>query len=285
MSFLKGEARATKDPPSFPPLPGLKESSLVVGWSSDAAKLGNKVIDYLNKTLSGQKLYGIEPVEFYPLGGVTVEDNVALFPESTFYICPGKGLVIFKSTPPAYDWYKFLKLVLDIAEKFRVKEIHTLGGMVSLGAHSNPTELMATFSSPEFKQELSSYQMVSDWDYETPPGQRPTLNSFLLWEARNRSIPAVAIWVPVPFYLVTLSDPRAEKKVLEFFDRRFSLRLDFSDLDDAIKKQNIQLAGIRNEHPDIDGIIKKLESNQSLSAEENQKLIKDIEGLIKGTSA
>jgi len=271
-----------KDPLKFSWQPELQSSSLVVGWSVDAGKLGAKVTDYLNRKLGGQSFCEIEPVEFFTLGGVTIEDDLVQFPESKFYSCPGKNLVVFRSAPPSYEWYKFLTLILDTAEHYcHVKEIHTIGGMVSLSAHTTPRELLGTFNSPELKKALSHYNLAEGLDYETPPGQRPTLNSFLLWAAKRRNIPGVNLWVPIPFYLVAVGDPKAQRRVLEFFNQRFDLGIDFSDLDEEIRQQNQIIAEVRNGFPDIDESIRRLESNLRLSEEESQGLVKEIEKLLK----
>jgi len=271
-----------KDPLKFSWQPELQSSSLVVGWSVDAGKLGAKVTDYLNRKLGGQSFCEIEPVEFFTLGGVTIEDDLVQFPESKFYSCPGKNLVVFRSAPPSYEWYKFLTLILDTAEHYcHVKEIHTIGGMVSLSAHTAPRELLGTFNSPELKKALSHYNLAEGLDYETPPGQRPTLNSFLLWAAKRRNIPGVNLWVPIPFYLVAVGDPKAQRRVLEFFNQRFDLGIDFSDLDEEIRQQNQIIAEVRNGFPDIDESIRRLESNLRLSEEESQGLVKEIEKLLK----
>ncbi len=262
--------------------PKLQSPSLVVGWSADASKLGARVTDYLNRKLGGQSFCEIEPVEFFPLGGVTIEDDLVQFPESKFYACPKNDLVVLESAPPSYEWYKFLNLILDIAEHYcHVKELYTIGGMVSLSAHTAPRELLSTFNSPELKKVLSHYNLVGGLNYETPPGHRPTLSSFLLWTARRRSIPGVSLWVPIPFYLLTVDDYKAQKRVLEFFNQRFDLRIDFSDLDAEIKSQNEKLAQARNGFPDIDEFIRRLESNLRLSEEENQKLVTEVERFLK----
>jgi len=235
------------------------------------------VTDYLNRKLGGKNFGEIEPVEFFSLGGVVVEDDLVKFPESKFYSCPDKNLVIFRSDPPSYEWYKFLSLILDTAEYYcRTTEIYTIGGMVSLAAHTTPRELIGTFNSPELKKALSQYNISGELDYETPPGQRPTLNSFLLWVARRRNIPGISLWVPIPFYLVAVEDPKAQRRVLEFFNQRFDLRIDLSDLDEEIKQQNQLIAEVRNSFPDIDESISRLERNLRLSEEENQKLVQEI---------
>ena len=262
--------------------PELQSPSLVIGWSVDAGKLGTRVTDYLNKKLGGQSFCEIEPVEFFPLGGVTIEDDLVQFPESKFYVCPNKDLIVLKSHPPGYEWYKFLNTVLDAAgHGCPVKELYAIGGMVSLGAHTAPRELLVTFNSLEMQKALSSYNLAGIEDYETPHGRRPTLNSFLLWTGKRRSIPGVTLWVPVPFYLVAVDDPRAQRKVLEFLNQRLDLGLDLSDLDEEIRQQNRLIAEVRNNFPHIDGAIKRLESNLMLSAEENQKLAKEIGELLR----
>ncbi len=258
--------------------PELKNPSLLVIWHEDVSQIGTRVADYLNRKLAYQSLAEIEPAEFFPLGGVMVEDNLIQFPESRFYLCPSNELIFLKSDPPSYEWHKFLDLVLDIAQNhLHVKEVYTVGGMVSLAAHTTPRQLMAVFNSTELKQALRQYRLAGELDYKTPPGQRPTLSSFLLWTARRRNIPGVNLWVPVPFYLLAVGDPGAEKKTLEFFNQRFGLQIDLTDLDEEIRRQNTRLAELRGQSPDIDQLISKLESTLGLSPEESEKLVKGVE--------
>ncbi len=271
-----------KDPFKLSWQPELQDSSLIVGWSMDTGKLGTKVTDCLNRKLASESFCEIDPVEFFSLGGVMVEEDLVQFPESKFYASPRNNLVILKSAPPRYEWYRFLNLVLDVAERYcHVKEIITIGGMVSINAHTAPRELMGTFNSPEVKRNLSHYNLASGMEYETPPGQRPTLNSFLIWAAKRRNIPGFSLWVPIPFYLITVDDARAQRMVLELFNQKFSLGLDFSELEEEIKRQNQMMADMRNASPDIDKYIRRLEHNLMLSNEESQRLVKEIEKLFR----
>ncbi len=282
MNSSRREREGMIEPLKFSWQPELQHPSLVIGWSADASKLGSKITDYLNRKLGGQSFAEIEPVEFSPLGGVTIENDLAQFPESKFYVCSKNNLVVLKSEPPRHEWYKFLNLILDIAEHHcHVKELYTIGGMISLSAHTAPRQLRGTFNSPELKKALSPYNLAGDLDYETPPGQRPTLNSFLLWAAKRRNIPGVSLWVPIPFYLIAVDDPKAQKRVLEFLNQRADLGIDFSDLDEEIIWQNKKLAEVRNSFPDIDESIKRLESNLMPSEEESQRLVKEIEKFLK----
>ena len=262
--------------------PELRQSSLVLGWSEDIGNLGRKATGYLNRKLKGQEFAEIEPEAFFPLGGVAIEGNLAKFPESKFYACQEYGLVVFQSDSPGTEWYKFLNSVLDVAEHHcRVKELYTIGAMVSFSAHTAPRELLAVVNSTEMKETLSQYDLARDMDYQTPPGERPTLNSFLLWIAKGMNIPGVSLWMPIPFYLVAMEDAQAQKNILGFLNERFNLKIDFSDLDQEIREQNEKLALARSRFPQIDDYINRLESNLMLSEEENGELIKTIEDFLR----
>ena len=137
----------------FSAQPKLRKPTLVVGWESDTAQLGAKVTDYLIKNLDAQAFCEIDPVEFFPLGGVAIENDIVQFPQSTFYACHEHNLIIFQSAIPRYEWYKFLNLIIDVAQEYyRVKEMYAIGGMITLAAHTVPRDSWATFSSPQIKK-------------------------------------------------------------------------------------------------------------------------------------
>ena len=262
--------------------PGLQQSSLVLGWGGDAGDLGRKATGYLNSKLKGQKFAEIEREAFFLMGGVAVKDNVARFPESEFYVCPDHEMVVLQTDSPLAEWYKFLSSVLDVAERHcRIRELYALGAMISFSAHTSPRQLLGIANSVEMKETLSQYDLNRDVDYQTRPGERPTLNSYLLWLARERNIGAVSLWVPVPFYLAATEDAQAQKRVLGFLDERLTLGIDFRDLDQGITEQNERLARARSRFPQVDDYINRLESNLMLSEEENGELIKKMEDVLR----
>ena len=271
-----------KQPFRIDSVPELESSTLVVGWSEDAARLGTNVIGYLNEKLGAREFGEIEPEDFFPLGGVSVEDDIAQFPESKFYYCPGKDLVIFKSSPPRSNWYRFLNSVLDVAENYcHVKEIYTVGAMLYLGAHTFPRELIALAGSPEMKTVLNEYGLGRDINYESPPGQRPTLNSYFLWVAQRRQLAAASLWVPVPFYLVGSEDPQAWLKIIEFLDMRLNLGMELKDLNEESSKQDERMTRLRSLSHEVDNHIRKLENGLGLTQEESDALVRDVEGFLR----
>ena len=261
--------------------PRLQNPSLVVSWSEDAGQLGPKVIDFLNKKLGAEKFCQIEPLDFFPTGGVAIKHDLIHFPESEFYSCEDNNLVIFRSEAPSYAWYKFLNLVLDIAEHYcGVKEFYTIGGIVSLIAHTERRRILTIVNQPELKSMLAGHGLDTDLDYRTPPGGRPTLSSFLLWVAKRRNIGGANLWGQVPFYLATGEDPRAWKTVIEFFDKRFNLAIDLEEIDQQVEEQERKINQLRMENREIDACLGALERGGVLTHEENEKLVQEIDNLL-----
>ncbi len=261
--------------------PDLENASLIVGWQEDAGKLGPKVIDYLNKHIKGRSFCEIEPVEFFPLGGVVIDNDIARFPVSRFCAGTRKDLVLFESTEPSHERYRFLNTVVDVAEDYcKIKELYTVSGTISLTAHTSPRRLLAVFNQPEFQRRLRSYGL-EDMTWEGTPA----INSFLLWLAQRRGILGVSLWPEVAFYLAATEDLKAAKVVLSFFNGRFDLGLDLAGLDLEIKDQSEKLARLRREDPQIDRYIRTLEIGLSLDGEEQLRLARGVTEFLEKTPA
>lgn len=268
MNSSRGDKKEMKELANVRSEPELENASLIVGWQEDAGKLGSKVIDYLNKHIRGRSFCEIDPVEFFPLGGVAIDNNVAQFPVSRFYAGTRKDLILFVSTEPPHERCRFLNSVLDVAEHHcRIKELYTVSGTISPIAHTHPRRLLAVFNQPEFQERLGGYEF-EDMTWEGPPA----INSFLLWLAQRRGIQGVSLWPEIAFYLAATEDPRAARVVLSFFDRRFDLGVDLAGLDSEIEDQNERIALLRREEPQTDRYIRTLEIGISLNEEEQLRL-------------
>ncbi len=257
--------------------PELNRPILIVSWLMDVVGVGERVTAYLNRKFNNDVFGEIEPDDYFPLEGVTLDNDVIQFPEIKLYSGSRDDLIILRATSPRFEWYRFFETVLMAAADYGVREIYAIGSMISIIPHTAPREMMANFNSVELKETINSYNIATSWNYETPPGQRPTLNSYLLWAAGRKKIPTATLWIPVPFYIATSGDPRAELRVLEFFNRRLNLRLDLEDMDQEVYRQNKDLEEIRAESNEIDSCIRKIETGEALASEESQQLAGYIE--------
>ncbi|MDQ7823530.1 MAG: PAC2 family protein [Candidatus Eremiobacteraeota bacterium] len=254
----------------------IQASSVCAFWNEDARSL-SMVVKALRKAIGGMPFCKLDPVGFFPLDNVHVRDDVAHIPESVFYAGSGE-VVLFESQPPQYEWYRFLTTVLDVAEeRCKVQELYTVGRMVSVSAHTTPREIFGIFTSQDIKKKLDVFGVSKDVDYQQDSDQRPTLSSFLIWAAQQRSIPGVNLWVTIPFYLANVGDPRAEKSLLQFFQRRFKLEIDYGEVDIEIREQNRRLQDLRERSPSVNESIQRLETNLILTDEETYQLAGEVE--------
>jgi predicted ATP-grasp superfamily ATP-dependent carboligase len=250
---------------------------LLVGWNEDGGRLGYKVIDFLRKKLDCVEFGEIKLEDFFPLGGVMVEEDVARFPECKFYYSQSKRLIMLNSSPPVVEWYKFLNTVLDAVRDICViKEVNAIGNMVSFTAHTAPRSIIATVNSEEMKTLLAGFDVNRGIDYESPPGQRPTLSNYLMWVAQGRDIPGASFWVPVPFYLISAEDPRGCVKIVDFFNKRLELGIESTELNEEVAEQDRRIERMKQEYPEIGDSIDRLESGLGLSEEQSDNLIEAI---------
>ncbi|MBN1366872.1 MAG: PAC2 family protein [Dehalococcoidales bacterium] len=257
-------------------------TSLVVCWTQDAGRIGPGVADYLISGLNAHVFGEIEPAGFFPLGGVVIEKDVAQFPQCKLYSCPDKKLLIFLGDTPRSEWYNFLNTIFDMASACcRVNEIYTIGGMITVSPHTLPRQLFGFVNSARMKEVLQQYGADTTMDYETPENQRPTINSYLLWLAKKRNIHGASLWAPIPFYLTGTADSLAWRKVLQYLNSRFELGLEFAALDKGIGNMNERLTRVRQDYPELNDYLNRLEANEGLTAEENEKLVSDIEEYLK----
>ena len=257
--------------------PAFDSPSLIVGWEQDAGRLSPKVIDYLNSKINGKCFCRLEPVGFFSLAGVAVENNVAQFPKGGFYTGRSRNLLIYKGSEPQFQRHKFLNALLDVAEHYcSAKELFTVGGTISPVAHTAPRKILAVYNQQDFQQKLRGYHL-EDMTWQGPPA----LSSHLLWVAQQRGIPGAGLWSQVPFYLAAGRDFQAVRQTLSFFDKRFGLQMDFANLDEQVKRQNEKIARLTEEDPEINRCIQMLESNLSLSEEEQLELTKKVTRILE----
>jgi predicted ATP-grasp superfamily ATP-dependent carboligase len=260
-------------------------AALVAGWRGDSARLGAGVIEYLRGALQCREGGRIALEPFFSFDGVNVENHLIRFPENRLYTGTGARALLFLGDPPHYQWYDYLNAIIDQARQVaEVGVLFTLGCMFSLSFHKQPREILMVFNSETAKKRFASGRPERSIDYQTPPDQKPTLNSYLLWVARRNNIPGVSLWVPVPFYLAPVGDRYAEKMIITFFNEKLDWRVDVSDLDREVRGQHAAIDRLRGDNKEVDDYLTRLECSRDLTEEENLKLMKAVEEGLSGAN-
>jgi len=245
--------------------PDLNRPAMIIGWRGDAGNAGEQVIAYVNESLATKPLAEIEPVEFFQLSSVEVSGDLARLPNCRFNYSETAPVITLLSDVPSFEAHLFLKNILDVAARYVVSHIVALGALPTMASHNTPSQLLANFSTPLLKDWLSGENINADVDYASPPGQKPPISTYLTWEARQRGIEAVSLWLPVPFYLAPLSDAGGVYKILSVLRHKLALQIDTAAASESARMQRERLAALRGSTADIEKYLNMLESNLSLT--------------------
>ena len=121
--------------------------------------------------------------------------------------------------------------------------------MIAPMAHTSIRKILAVFNAPEFQEGHRDLD-VENMDWQGPPA----LSSYFLWAASRRGVPGASLWATVPFYLSSVGDPGAAKRVLEFLDRRLNLGIDLAPAEQQVAEQNAKLSELRGLSPEVDNV-------------------------------
>lgn len=257
---------------NFKDSPPLERPLMVVGWRNDAGDLGRQTCDYLRRTMELKALAEIEPAGFFPMTSVEVSSDLVSFPSSRFYYSDRVPLITFFSDIPSFEVSDFLKLVLDAAARYNVGQVVPVNGFPMMLSHNMPSPILANMNSPLLREWLSGDDVNTDINYESPPGQKPPISNYLIWEARRRGIEAVSLWVPVPYYLAPQTDGGSSRRLLALLRQKMALPIDLTRAEDAEKRQRDRLGALRDRSAEVDKALTMLESNLSLTEYEAGQL-------------
>ena len=273
------EAMPTTNPEvfRFTSQPRLEKPSLIVGWMKDIGDVSRGVADFLVDAAGDRSFCQIEPTDFFSVGGVTIESNIAQFPQSRFFYDGRNNILLLRSDEPQSHKYGFLNAVLDLAEHYKVESLYTVDGIASMIAHTSPRRILGVFNDRDIQRKLKWYvPMGLSW--QGPPHT----STYLLWLAGQRHLPAAGLWVEVPFYLAGYRDAQAIKAAASLLGHIAGWDYDVDELDRRAAEQEETLAQLRQEEPEIDARIEALELGETLDGDEQAELMEAIQGALKG---
>lgn len=260
----------------FTSQPRLEKPSLIVGWMKDIGDVSRGVADFLASAAGARSFCQIEPTDFFAVGGVTIESNIARFPQSRFFHDERNNLLLLRSDEPQAHKYEFLNAVLDLAVHYQVESLYTVDGIASMIPHTSPRRVFGVFNDLEIRQRLRWYVPVG-LSWQGPPHT----STYLLWLARQRGLPAATFWVEVPFYLAGYQDAQAVKAAASLLGYVVGWDYGMDELDRRAAEQEDMLTQLRLEDPDVDIKIEALEQGEMLDSDGQIELIETIQGALK----
>lgn len=275
--------------------PKLKDPFMVAAWPG----MGGVAIiaaQYLREKLDAQEIGSIKPDDFFDLGGVFIEDNIVKdveFPQSRFYIWEsggGNDLILFMGeAQPLINGYRLANLIIDVAQKFKVKRLYTFAAAPTHIYHTKRPKVLAVATKPKLSKELERCDVTL-----LRQGSITGLNGLLLGAAKERNMDGICLLSELPIYTVQFSNPKSSKAVLQVLAQMTGLEIDMTDIDNwarerdaEIEERIAQLKMFSGE--EAGGLIDYFERlAEQTSAEEMQQeyrtedLLREIERFLKG---
>ncbi len=257
------------DPLTIHELPdALRRPILIMAFSgwNDAAEAATTAARYLATGFGARKVADIDPEDFYHFGltrpyvrfrSGSETDREVVWPVTEFSIAQSselaRDIIVGVAAEPHLRWKHYCAAVLDLARRCRVTLILTLGALLAEVPHTRPVRLSGGASDPELGARLG----VRSTRYEGPTGIVGVLNSI----ARDDDFATASLWANVPHYISGIENPKAALALVRRVLELVGGRLDVSDLEEAGRQFDVNLADIVKQNAKIASYVAKLEAS------------------------
>ncbi|MBM4439924.1 MAG: PAC2 family protein [Candidatus Rokubacteria bacterium] len=245
---------------------GLRRPILIMaftGWN-DAAESATTAARYLATSFQAEKFAEIDPEPFYHFGltrplvrykGEESSEREVVWPVTEFSVTRSdalpRDLIVGVAAEPHLKWKTYCATVLDLARRCNVTLVLTLGALLAEVPHTRPVRLSGTASDPELRALLGARPTR----YEGPTGIVGVLNTI----SRDSGLETASLWANVPHYISGIENPKATLALVKRVLTLLSATADLSDLDEAVKQFDQNLAEIVSQNSKIAGYVAKLE--------------------------
>lgn len=234
------------------------------GWV-DAGKVSSGSVSYLREKLKARKFAEILSdgfhhfKEFRPR--VVVEDGLIRrleYPKNEFFYWKNEesspDLILFLGHEPHVRWRAFAELFVELAVRFGVERVITIGGLYDQVVHTIPRKISVVASSPEILKGLLTHD-VATIDYAGPGSYVSTLQEY----AKTNEIGSFMLWGRVPPYMQMRSSWDCIQ-ILELLSKLVPFEVDLRGLRKEAKLTDEQLKKAVEEKPDLKTYVKQVES-------------------------
>ncbi|HEX2441665.1 MAG TPA: PAC2 family protein [Methylomirabilota bacterium] len=246
---------------------GLRRPVLITAFSgwNDAAEAATTAARYLSTSFGAEKFAEIDPEEFYHFGlsrpyvryksGSETEREI-VWPATEFSVARASGLsrdlIIGVAIEPHLKWRTYCASVLELARRCEATLVLTLGALLAEVPHTRPVRITGSASDPELAARLG----VRPSKYEGPTGIVGVLNV----AAREQDLATASVWANVPHYVSGIENPKAALALVQRTLTLLNLEADLSDLEEASRQYDQNLAEIVSQNAKIKAYVAKLES-------------------------
>jgi len=261
----------------------LRNATMIAAWPG-MGHVGVGAVGYLKEMLGAEEIGGLELPELFDLPGVFVEKGLAQlprFPESKFYVWRNgqadNDLVFFLGeSQPSRKGYDYAAKVLDMAEELEVKRIYTCAAAPAAIRHRQRPRILAVANDRELLGFLRKHQVILMGD-----GSISGMNGLLLGVAAERNIEAVCLLGQLPYYTVTIPNPRSSKAVLDVLCKMIEVDVDMGNMDVIIKDSDYEIEQLVKSSEQMEEMMGNMASKSQQSTSEGSEKVSTIEDEIR----
>ncbi|MFC1787054.1 proteasome assembly chaperone family protein [Halobacteriota archaeon] len=205
--------------------------------------VGKLVAEHIVEELGADKIIEIHSSHFPPQVLVMSDGTVELAKNEVYAFSGGKyDLLIllgdYQSTTNI-GHYELTKVYLDIAQKYGVTRIYTLGGY-GVGHLVEKPRVLGAVNNIKLVDEMKGYGI--SFEEDEPGGGIIGASGLLLGMGEQKGIDAVCIMGETSGYLV---DPKSAQAVLRSLCQALSMEIDMGALEDRAKEMEKIIAKLR----------------------------------------
>lgn len=245
--------------------PVLHKPYLIIGFEGwpNAAEVSSFALQHLIDRLGAKKFASIPTENFYQISSLrpmaVIKEGRLIelkFQGNHFFYVKNplfNDLILFYGVEPHLRWNVFADLILDLAEKFGVIQIFTVGGTYDYIPHTYPPMVSALFNHEELREKVIGAGLGLT-EYAGPI----SIHTFILEAAKKRGLKAVSLWGHAPQYLQT-KNIKVACSVLKRLIEWIKIEMDLSELENASSYFEQQVNHLVEQDPKLQEVISKLE--------------------------
>ncbi len=240
--------------------PALRRPNLVAafrGWN-DAGGAASLAAGYLRAVTDAERCAVIdsEPFIDYQQTRPTVElvdgDIRRLdWPETEIYASEKSDLVVVVGTEPNMRWRAFSGAIAELARRYRVDLVITMGALLADTPHTRPVPVSATASDDELMERFDLARST----YEGPTGIVGVLHD----ACARAGLRSASLWAATPHYISATPNPQAALALLQRLSEMIGTPPGSNELERAASEYALRVASAISDDPDIAGYVQQLE--------------------------
>jgi len=170
-----------------------------------------------------------------------------------------RDLILIEGVEPHVRWGTFVDSIVDLAHRFDVAMVVTLGAMPTESPHTRPPEITGSTTDPR----LAEILRLGQPSYQGPTGVVGVLHERL----EGSGVPTVSLRASVPHYVTGVSNPKASRALLERFERITGIPTHWPSLDQDARDWEARVDAAMSDDIDMIAYVRRLEARYDTRAE------------------